>query len=236
MKNSKKLLLVSLLGLSLSVHAQWKNTSELSILKSGGNTEVSVYNITSDTSVVLGNHKLSLGGHYTLGKSSDVVDARNWDIRLQDRYSLSERWGVFVAEKVEGDRFKGFITRYNTDLGAAYKLYNLDMFKVNLEAGLRYVVEEKTNGAYAHDNQLRFFGDLDHTLNAHVAWKFYAEYLKDIEVGDAWEFNFGPSLVSTLNSTFSVKVGYVGEYRNLPAIAGARKFDYKYTTGLIANF
>src|SRR5690606_15689116 len=141
-----------------------------------------------------------------------------------------------LGEKVEGDRFKGFITRYNTDLGAAYKLFNLDEFKVNLEAGFRYVVEEKVNGAYAHDNQLRLFVDLAHKLNPNVSWTIYAEYLKDIEVGDAWELNFGPSLVASLNSIFSLKVGYVGEYRNLPAISGNKKFDYKYTTGLIANF
>tara|TARA_R110000868_G_scaffold269233_1_gene528587 strand:- start:3249 stop:3962 length:714 start_codon:yes stop_codon:yes gene_type:complete len=237
MKNLKTLtLVVSSFALSYSSFAQWKNTSEVSILNAGGNTDVSVYNLKSETSVELGKHKLSLGGHYTLGEADSTVDARNWDIHVQDRFSLSNKWGVFLGEKVEGDRFKGFITRYNTDIGGAYKLYNTDDFKANIELGFRYVVEEKTTQAYAHDNQIRLYGDLDHKLNPTVSWKFYSEFLKDIEQGDAWELNFGPSLVASLSSTFSLKVGYEGEYRNLPAISGAKKFDYKYTTGLIANF
>lgn len=237
MKNLTKLVaVVATFGLSFSLKAEWKNTSELSILNSGGNTDVTVINAKSATTLTLGKHEISLSGHYTLGESEGVVDSRNWDIHLQERFAFTDHWGIFVGEKVEGDRFKGFETRYNTDLGAAYKLFNLDNFKSNLEAGFRYVVEEKVTGDYAHDNQLRFFGDLDHKLNTNVSWKFYAEYLKDMEVGDAWEFNFGPSLVTTLSSTFSLKVGYEGEYRNLPAVRGARKFDYKYTTGLIANF
>lgn len=236
MKNTIIVIAATFLVLSSTQAAEWSNTSEVSILSTGGNTDVSVYNAKTETKVTLGKHEVTLSGHYTLGENQGVVDTRNWDVQLQDRYALSQKWGVFIGEKVEGDRFKGFITRYNTDIGASYKLYNTDSFKSNLEGGFRYVVEEKVTNEYAHDNQLRFFGDLDHKVNATVSWKFYLEYLKDIEVGDAWELNFGPSLITQLSSIFSLKVGYEGEYRNLPAVLGARKYDYKYTTGLIANF
>lgn len=232
----KIIFVVGLLSLSYSSFAKWKNTSEVSILKSGGNSEISVYNLKSETSVDLSKHLVSLGGHYTLGEADSNIDARNWDAHLQDRYSLSKRWGVILGELVEGDRFKGFIIRYNTDLGAAYKLYDTDTFKSNLEAGYRYVVEETVLNTYDHRNQIRLFGDLDHTINPNVSWKFYTEYLIDIDDGDAWELNFGPALVSTLNSNFSLKVGFDGQYRNIPAVVGNKKFDYKYTTGLIASF
>lgn len=236
MKTKIFVIAAALLGLSSTHAVEWSNTSEVSILSTGGNTDVSVYNAKTKTIVTLGKHEVSLSGHYTLGENDGVVDTRNWDIQLQDRYALSEKWGVYLGEKIEGDRFKGFVTRYNTDIGASYKLFDTEKLKSNLEAGYRYVVEEKITGAYAHDNQLRLFGDLDQKLNQTVSWKFYLEYLKDIEVGDAWELNFGPSLITQLSSIFSLKVGYEGAYRNLPAVVGARKYDYKYTTGLIANF
>lgn len=236
MKTKILVIAAALLGLTSTQAAEWSNTSEVSILATGGNTDVSVYNAKTETKVGLGKHEVSLAGHYTLGENAGVVDTRNWSVHLQDRYALSEKWGVYLGEKVEGDRFKGFITRYNTDIGASYKLYDTDNFKSNLEGGYRYVVEEKITDEYAHDNQLRLFGDLDHKVNETVSWKFYIEYLKDVEVGDAWELNFGPSLITQLSSIFSLKVGYEGEYRNLPAVLGARKYDYQYTTGLIANF
>ncbi len=216
--------------------AEWANTSELSILNSGGNTNVEVYNLKSATSVKLDRHQLTLSGHYTLGTSDDTVDARNWDISLIDRFALTERWGVYLGEKVEGDRFKGFVARYNSDIGATYRLKDSDKMKSKVELGYRYVVEEKVTGAYAHDNQIRVYGDLDQKLNETVSWTFYAEYLKDVEVGSAWELNFGPALVAALSKTFSLKIGYEADYRNVPAVVGSRKYDYRYTTGLIANF
>lgn len=236
MKKIKLALVVSLLGISLSSHADWKNTSELNILKSGGNTNVSVYNVKSETSVALGKHSLSLDGHYTLGQADETIDARNWSVRFKDQYTYAEHWGIFLAQKIAGDRFRGFERRYFTDAGSVYKLFNLDEKKSNIEAGLRYVVEEKTDMSYSHNVQFRLFGDYDQKLNKNVSFKFYTEYLKDVEIGDAWELNFGPSVTSTLSSIFSLKVGFVGEYRNLPAVTGARKFDYTYTTGLIASF
>ncbi|PIP89490.1 MAG: hypothetical protein COW01_03260 [Bdellovibrionales bacterium CG12_big_fil_rev_8_21_14_0_65_38_15] len=236
MKKINLVLIVSLMGISLSSLADWKNTSEVNILKSGGNTDVSVYNVKSETSVDLSKHAISLDGHYTLGEADSTVDARNWSARLKDQYTYAEHWAVFVAQKIAGDRFKGYEKRYFTDIGSVYKLFNLDDKKSNFEAGYRYVVEEKTDHSYTHNNQLRLFGDYDQKLNKNVSFKFFSEYLKDIEIGDAWEFNFGPSVTSTLSSIFSLKVGFKGEYRNLPAVTGARKFDYTYTTGLIASF
>lgn len=236
MKKIKSLTTFAALVMSISAQADWSNTSEVSILNTGGNTNVEVYNVKSSTGLTLGRHELTLSGHYTLGSSDNTVDARNWDVSLSDRFALSEKWGVYLGEKVEGDRFKGFETRYYTDVGGSYKLYDLEAFKSKLEIGFRYVVEEKVTGEYAHDNQIRLFGDLDHKVNKTVSWTFFTEYLKDIEEGSAWELNFGPSLVAQLSSIFSLKVGYTGNYRNLPAISGNKKFDYKYTTGLIANF
>lgn len=236
MKKINILLFVAALVLSFSSHADWKNTSEVNILKSGGNTDVSVYNVKSETSVALGKHSLSVDGHYTLGEADSTIDARNWSIRLKDEFSFAERWGAFIAQKIAGDRFKGFEKRYFTDVGTVYKIYDLDNKKSNIEAGYRYVVEEKTDQSYAHNNQLRLYGDYDQKINNNVSFKLFSEYLKDIEIGDAWELNFGPSVTSTLSSIFSLKVGFKGEYRNLPAVTGARKFDYTYTTGLIASF
>jgi putative salt-induced outer membrane protein len=236
MKNLKRLVLVGCLSLSFSSVASVKNSSELSILSSGGNTNVEVYNFKNSTSLVLGKHELTLSGHYTLGTSNDTVDARNWDIALNDRFSLSEFWGVYLGQKIEGDRFKGFEKRYYSDVGASYKLFDRDDIKSKVELGFRYVVEEKVRDGYAHDNQVRLFGDWDQVLNSTVSWKFFTEYLKNVKVGDAWELNFGPSLVASLSSIFSLKVGYEGNYRNLPAAVGNKKYDYKYTTGFIANF
>lgn len=54
------ILLVAVTG--LSAHAQWKNQSELSMLVTGGNTELETYNLKTESTKAMDKNTYSFGG------------------------------------------------------------------------------------------------------------------------------------------------------------------------------
>jgi len=232
----KTISLLSLLFISFncfSQEAKFSNESEVSVVVSGGNSVFETYNLKSLNRYDLNQNAYQVSGHYTLGSSSGVESARNWDLTLRYERELSENSSIVAAEKVEGDTFSGIDTRFNTDIGAAFYFLKRDDHKIFVEYGYRYTDLKNTLGVRTKNSKLRFFVQDEKEINENMSFKLWLEFIPGLNNSDDYLVNFGPSLSARLTSIFFLKVSYEGNYNNSPATSSSKKMDYIYTTSLV---
>jgi putative salt-induced outer membrane protein len=233
----KKILLVIFLLPSLSL-AEFSHESEVSILSSGGNSELSTWNLKSRNDYKLEKSIFQLSGHYTYGEAAEVESARNWDAKLGYERILKKDWRGYLTQQVEGDKFKGIDTRFNTDIGAGLVLVDREKHKIKTELGYRYTVEKYRNSTTGSENfqKGRAYVENDHQLTETLFFRVWMEYIPNFSEGSDYMINGGSSIQASLTSIFSLKVSYEGNYDNMPSLTSNRKYDYQYTTSLIAKF
>ncbi len=229
--------LVSLLLLLTSLTAQAKitNISEVGVVITGGNTDTQIYNGKTLSTWAKDNNKVTFGGHYMLGTTSEELSARNWDLNAKYTRQINPKLGAFVGAIVEGDKFAGIDRRINLDLGASYSFFKDDTSSLFGEAGYRYRTEKNLLGATLNQSQARLYVEGTKAKNKDLFGKLWVEYLPNFTDSDDWQLNFEPSLNFNLMSNLALKLGYLGRYDNEP-VSGKKKFDFLYTTSLIAQF
>ncbi|WPU66909.1 DUF481 domain-containing protein [Peredibacter starrii] len=223
--------------LSSQAFAQLTNESELAYVQTGGNSDVQTANAKTVNIYTWPSHKFTFGGHYIYGETNNGVSARNWDGNGRVEKSLSEHLSLTLGEVIEGNRFTGIKTRYNSDVGAKYYYIKTDMKTFFSELGYRYTIEDR----YApientYDNKGRFYNEWNHKVSATVQYKFWLEYIPNFTDSRDYMVNGEASLTSILNSVFSLKIAYLGMYDNRPAFLGFKNYDYTQTTSIVAKF
>ncbi|WP_127716355.1 DUF481 domain-containing protein [Halobacteriovorax sp. HLS] len=229
-------LLVSLL-LSANSFAQFTSEDEVSLLTTGGNTDVKTYDIQSDNKYILDKNSFRMKGHYTFSESETVTNAENWDLTLRFDRALTETIEGFLGQGVESNRFSGFSRRYNSDLGVKYTYLKTTKNETFSELGLRYSIEEDVNDSIADtkDFKGRVYVETKQKFNDSVSGKLWIEYIPNFSESEKYLANIEPSLAVSMTKVFSLKLAYQWNYNNAPP-TGNSKTDYKYTTGLLANF
>jgi len=235
--NMKRLLLL-IIALPVLANAEFSHESEVSILNSGGNSDFSTWNLKSRNDYKLSKSIYQLSGHYTYGEAGEFETARSWDAKLGYERVLKKGWRGYVSQQVEGDKFKGIETRYNTDIGAGLVLLEKEKHKIKTEIGYRYTVEKHRDSTQADDNfqKGRAYIENDHQLTETLFFRVWLEYIPNFTEGSDYMINGGSSIQASLTKIFSLKVSYEGNYDNYPSLSSNRKYDYQYTTSLIAKF
>ncbi len=221
--------------LSVSAMAEFKNESEVSMVVTGGNTEVEVYNAKTTNEYTLDKNTFTLGGHYMYGTTTNVISSRNWDINGKYERLLSKHLGTFLGVVYEGDEFAGIDSRLNTDLGASYHYIKTEKLDGRIELGARHRTEKSIQGTKLDQMQGRAYAVITRKKTEDVELKFWAEYLPNFTTPSDWQINFAPSFQYNFHSSLALKWSYIGKYDNLP-VPGNKKFDFQYVTSLIANF
>ncbi|MBC99361.1 MAG: hypothetical protein CME63_16580 [Halobacteriovoraceae bacterium] len=232
---NKGIILLVIGFISFSSHAQYSNESEVSVVVTGGNTEVEVYNAKTTNEYKMGKNIFTLGGHYMYGTTSDEISSRNWDVNTRYERLFNETFGTFLGVIYEGDEFAGIDNRLNADLGGTYHYLKTEKMQGRVEAGARYRREESLLGNTLSEMQGRIYAMIGKKKTDNVEIKFWAEYLPNFTNSTDWQLNFAPSFQYNFMTNLALKWSYTGKYDNLP-VPGNKKFDFQYTTSLIANF
>lgn len=232
-----KVLLFFALMLPLTAIAQFKSESDLSTVITGGNTNLRTYNADSENLYKFDKDVLELTGTYTSGESSNVQVVEIWNMGFRYERDFSEKFGVFLGELIESDRFSGLHRRYNTDLGAKYILFENDDNKIFSEVGYRYSIEKPSSGLLPENKSSkgRFFLDNAHKFNESTSVKYRIEYLNNFTDSTDYLIQQELSLQVKMNSMLSLKTAYLWRFDNLP-LENNGKYDYKLTTGVLASF
>lgn len=230
-------LILLTLGLLIpNVAAQFSNQSELSIVSTGGNTKLKVYNGKTTTKYTMGNNNFQLGGHLTKGKNGNVESADNWDLNARYGHKLSDKYSVFSAFQYENNSFSGIAYRFNKDLGAQYTITKTEKTNATIELGYRHTSQKNIVGTKPKDqHQARVYTTVSRQNTKAFFTKMWLEYLPNFTEGTNWQLNVEPSLNFAMSTNLSIKLGYLYKYDNQP-VATLKKYDSQYTTTLIAKF
>lgn len=217
--------------------AQLTNESELAIIQTGGNSELQTTNAKTTNIWKMDRRQYRFGGHYIYGETKEAVSARNWDINGKFEQEVSPHVSYYLGEVLEGNRFTGIKTRYNSDAGLKYFFIKTDLKNYFAELGYRYAIEDRYDPEpNTYDNKARLYNELNHKVSETVQYKFWLEYIPNFTEGSDYLVNGEASITTILNSIFSLKVAYLGMYDNLPAQDGFKNYDYTTTTSLVAKF
>lgn len=247
-----KLLIVTLLSLSATAFAQdatpeskWAHESELSAVIVDGNSNTESYAAKHSSTYTWDLNKLLGYGKYLETKTMAFgaptqVTAKSWEAGARYERALSELWSAFVAHSAESNEFSGFVQKDNTDIGAKYFIWKLEESTWFAELGYRYTTVLLTTPnadgkRKVNENFARLFSEYTKAWEKNLSFKFWVEYLPNLDHSDAYLANAEPSLNVVLSETFSLKTGYLMKYQNVPP-AGGKRLDTTFTTALIAKF
>ena len=235
--NILALVIAALMLLPIRVFSQYKNESEASIVVTGGNSQLETYSSKTSNKYTQEANLYTINGSYVYGESSDVRSNEAWDVLARYDRTLSEHFTLFIAELVESNRFAGFRRRYNSDLGAKYTFLKTEKNTSFIELGYRYSVEKKSNRNLEDDkdHKARIYVESAQKLSESANAKLWVEYLPNFTESKDYLISTEASMSMALDKTFSIKLAYKWTMDNLPA-PGTSKYDYIYTTSLLANF
>lgn len=174
-------------------------------------------------------------GRFIKSEANGVESAKNWEAGVRYERQLTDYLGVFVGQKIESDIYAGYLQRDSTDIGLQYSLIKRDDMNWIVEAGYRYSKTQPRTGSVLYENYLRLYTEFNKSFDKTFSFKYWIEYLPNMTDGDAYQINTEPSINAMLNSIFSLKLGYLVQYQNVPPSGG------KYTTttttlNLVAKF
>lgn len=224
-----------LLSFGASAAEPFVGEAEAGLITVSGNNESESYNAKAKSVYTQEANVYSGFGRYLRTISGGVESARLWEAGVRYERQLSEYLGVFVGHKAESDIFNGYLQRDSTDAGLKYTLFKKEDMNWFVEAGYRYQTVLPTVGNTTHDNMGRLYTEFTKSLDKTLSFKYWAEFLPNFTQSDAYLANTEASLNMMINSMFSLKLAYLLQYQNLPAVNG------KYTTStttmnLVAKF
>lgn len=232
-----KCIVLLLAVFSFSAWAQLKHESEVSLVQTGGNSNVQTNNLKTTNLYDWDRNQVKFGGHYIYGESDESVSARNWDVNGKYERAISPHFSLTAGEIIEGNKFNGIKARYNSDLGVKYYFIKADLKNLFSEVGYRYSIEDRYEPLpNTFDNKVRLYNEFNHKISETVQYKFWLEYIPNLTESGDYLINGEASLTSILNSVFSLKIAYLGMYDNKPAFSGFKNYDYTTTTSLVAKF
>ncbi len=227
---------IFILCMTTASWAALSGESELSLIKSGGNSVAETFGIKSKGALtLLKKHVVALSGEYNYAQSENITSKENWNIAAKYDYKLTERVSGYFGALVESDRFKGISRSYNGDLGLAMEIYHSDKQQLKGEAGYRYTAEKSVLNGYEHYSKARLFLEYNWELNNNVRAFYEIEYLPNFTESDDYLVNMTPGVEVVLAKELFLKLSYDWKYDNMPE-EGKVKADYALKTSLLAKF
>lgn len=222
--------------LSPLAQAQFKNESELGIAAANGNTQSQTYTFKQSNEYKIRSDVFSLKGRYLNSKADGVETARYLMVGPRYEKQVSSRFGFFIGETLEKDKFANIDSRWLTDLGGKYRFIEDDKTIFFSELGYRYMHEDRLDNSTAFSNYGRVYTEWEQKWNESFSTKYWAEYMPNFTEHTDWLFNTEFSLTAMLNSVFSLKSSILLRYDHMPAPGVTYKEDTLFSTALVAKF
>lgn len=214
----------------------WKNQSELGLVSITGNAQSSTYHAKEQLSYERSSFLYSLKASYLRGKADEVENSRNWMVAPKFEWTATPVLSLFVAETIEGNKYAGFDTRYNSDAGLKYYVLKTDRTTLSAEAGYRFIVEDKTGGAENLDaHAARTYAEWVQQWSAQVSTQYFIEYIPNFTRSNDWQVKSEVALLVKMSNILSLKSSYNLDYDHDPRPAPG-KTNTTFTTSLVATF
>lgn len=204
----------------------------LGLVTTGGNTSVTTFNFGNNFSYISRPWVFSEAASMVYGSTHDTVNNDQYHLLLRVDHGVHDGVSAYVFGTFDRDRFAGFASRYQEAAGFAWKAVEQPMELVTLEAGAQETQQRDLGtGATASFTAARADVTYRHGFNKTAYAQEAAEVLPDLQHSKNLRIDSATDLVAPLSTVFSIKVGYVIRFDNLPH-PGFKKTDRILTTGV----
>lgn len=240
MRSAAPLLLICLAAAPLSAQTPSPDTTKLSfglgLVTTGGNTSVTTFNFGNSFAYIAQPWVLSEAASMIYGSTHDTVNNDQYHLLLRVDHGVHDGVSAYLYGAFDRDRFAGVVSRFQEAAGIAWKAVERPADLLTLEAGASENQQRDVGGgATASFAAARAAVTYKHMLNKTAYAQEAAEVLPDLQHSKNLRINSTTDLVAPLSTVFSIKVGYVVRFDNLPP-AGFKKTDRILTTGIQVTF
>lgn len=213
----------------------FKNETELGIVVTGGNTDVSTLTFKQSNSLIFTSNSIHLHARYLRSTSQEIEQAFQWGFGAKFEQILNDRVGLILGQLVEANPYQKINQRYATDAGVKVHFYrkekDLTWFA---ETGYRFT-RENYPGSFANLNFLRISSEIENYLAESLSAKLGVEFLPNLDRWKGYQFNGAASINAAVSSVVSLKTGYELRYNNEPPVGAKAPSDRIFTTSIVAK-
>lgn len=215
----------------------WKLRSEISFVKTSGNTDTETFAGKVEAAWVCCVHKIDLKGQYIYGQNSGGESSNRLALDGRCEAALNGRFSGIVTLGYGRDKFSGYRFRVFVGPGLGYYLVRDGKRSLQLSLGLNYSHDRFSVGESEQLRSLtgrslvkfewrplgnfRLVENLGHLLSFGEAGRYFVDSETAIE--------------TRINKTLSIGVSYKINYQNRPPAAEIRRTDTTFLTALIID-
>lgn len=224
--------------ISVNLPPNWRGDVTFVYSHLAGNTEEDNLGLKLSTEREDRYERMQVKASYDYGESQGELIKKRGDSKIKYDYKLSPKWYLFAAASIAYDRLIELDIRTSVNLGAGWKVYDVDRGKLNLEVGSQYTDEqfdivdseidgEFTEGTFAAEWLLKIMPDL--------SFKQTVDFSIPFDDVDSWRATTESTFLTKLSNVLTWKLGYIHKTDQGPP-EGVERNDGETFTALTVNF
>ncbi len=212
----------------------WGGQAELSFLSTMGNTDTLSVGIKTNAKRNWQYWAVSVRGEYLQTRDGEKITAESYLFALRGIRKF-KRFDLFLDNEYQRNEFAGFKDMFKFALGIGKELYRNDHHTFRLEGGPAFVIEKRVTAETV--KFASFIAQALHkwTLSDKIVLDNRLGYMLNLTNATDSRYELESSFTAPVSSLFSLKAGYLAQYRNEPP-KNAKNFDGKTSISLLATF
>jgi putative salt-induced outer membrane protein len=219
---------------------EWKARSELSFVRTSGNTDTETFagKFEASADATPNRYFATVKGLY--GKTSQEVTTSRWTIGGRYERALTERLFAFAAADYLKDTYAGYDMRIAVGPGVGYDFLKGGAHTLKGLLSVLYVQEDIHSVPEPDDDTEAYTsgkaeGNYAWQITETLRFKQNADFSISFEDSDVYFANSETGLEAKLSDKLALGLSYLVNYQNAPA-AGAESTDTTFLTSLVVDF
>ncbi len=233
----KSLILLSLAAVLMAADntGEFKTHTELSYIKTGGNTDTQSLGLDFHGEKSWQPHKLSLDFEAFYAENDGDVNKNVWKTELNYYYIFSDDIEFNYLVGYKQDQFSGYDYQFYTGPGMLYRVMQRDPHKLSVYGNILYSIDKIENGdTDSYASWLAGF-DYEYKFNENVKFKEEANIRSQFSDFENYFVYSKTSVYSKMTENLSLGVSYKIDYKNQPP-AGKKNTDTTLMVSLVVDW
>lgn len=212
-----------------------KITADLGYVQASGNSRVTTTSVGQKLTQQRGRLGLEQTFSLVYGEQNDVVNTNFLRAGLRAEYKLGGLFSAFATVAYDRNVFAGIKSRFEENLGLAWRAIGAPRDTLRLEAGFSVTQQTSVDGIANDFPAGRLATAYRHTFSPSTYFLQAAEYLPNFKETADYRVNTESAVVAPVSARVNLKLSYLIRYDNLPEPT-FRNTDRVFTTGVQITF
>jgi len=213
----------------------WKDSAEVSIVSTNGNSKASSASGKDTFSYKWSKSTLDLFASALKSEAKGVTTAEKYNAGEKFEYDLSPKNYAYQRFVWDKDRFSGIRNRYDSSVGLGRELIATPQDNLIAELGAGYIVEERIGSQTNDFPSSRAFGKYVRKISKTSDFSQTVEYIQNLKFGDDFRINTESALTAVVSTHVSMKLSYLWNYVAQPPTGFGRN-DTTTTVALVVDY